>query len=124
MTTLYHYTCDHGAAPILREGHVRPLFDVLGGDEGDGSALARMPQGHFAWFTDLDTPDARGLGLTSQILSCDRTAHRFRVTDSTEVTRWLDVRRYHPSMWDLEKAPGALPAHWWLATEPVPVVAA
>lgn len=124
MTTLYHYSCDHGASEIAREGYVRSLWDVLGGEEGDGMTLIRLPQCQFGWFTDLDVADVRGLGLTRLMLSCDRTKHRFRVTDRRRVTRWLDVRRYHPALWPLEEAPGALPAHWWLATEPVPVVSA
>ena len=122
MSALYHYTCDHGAELIEREGHVKSLYDVLGGDEGDGNALMNIPQSHFGWFTDLAEPNREALGLTSITLGCDRTAHRFRVTDATEVTWWLDVRRYHPILWHLEEADGAMPAHWWLATEPVPAV--
>ena len=115
MTTLYHYTCDHGAAGIARDGWVSPLSDRV---------ESPYPQADFAWFTDLDTPIREALGLTSHILSCDRTAHRFKVTDATEVARYLDVRRNLPSLHDLELAPGAMPAHWWIASEPVPVVAA
>ena len=118
--SLYHFTCDHGYADIIRDGHVKPLFDILGGMEGDGPAAP--PSGSFAWFTDLDTPNRDALGLTSRILSCDRTAYRFEVTDETQVARWLDMRRLLPALWPLELAPGAMPAHWWIASEPVPVV--
>lgn len=110
---LYHYTCDHAAPDIAASGQVRPLSDM--------TSHAVPPWGYFAWFTDLDVPDRRGLGLTSNVLSCDRTARRFTVTDATEVERWVNVRRSHPWAEGLESAPGAMPAHWWLSTEPVPV---
>lgn len=116
--TLYHFTCDHHADEVRRDGHVRSLMDLLG---DDAPAAARLPQAEFAWFTDLDVPHRKALGLTSHITRCDRTAHRFEVTDATAVTRYLDVRRYHPRLWSLELAPGAMPAHWWIASEPVPV---
>lgn len=111
---LYHFTCDHGAAGIHSDGYVRPAVDLTDKE---------LPlSGQFAWFTDLLIPDRNGLGLTSHILGCDRTAHRFRVTDMTEVERWTNVRRYHPEMArELEFAPGAMPMHWWLSTKPVPV---
>lgn len=113
--SLYHYTCDHAVASILDQGVVIPLAD----QHPDASV---PPWGLFAWFTDLDTPDRSGLGLTSNLLSCDRTAHRFTVTDATEVERWVNVRRCHPWASDLESGPGAMPMHWWVATEPVPVI--
>lgn len=113
MTTLYHYTCDHAVAGIIRDEHVRPLSDM--------ASHAVPPWGYFAWFTDLAEPNREGLGLTSAILTCDRTVHRFEVTDATEVERWVNVRRFHPWAAILESAPGAMPAHWWLSTEPVPV---
>ena len=114
--SLYHYTCDHAVKGIREVGHVLPLASMY--------PESPMPQwGIFAWFTDLDVPDMAGLGLTSTIISCDRTAYRFKVTDSTEVERWANVRRFHPWATALESAPGAMPAHWWVATEPVPVKA-
>ena len=112
--SLFHYTCDHAVPGILTDEHVRSLADL--------HPYADIPPwGLFSWFTDLDVPDRNGLGLTSTVLSCDRTAHRFTVTDTTEVERWVDVRRYHPWAVEMESAPGAMPAHWWVATEPVPV---
>ena len=49
---------------------------------------------------------------------------RVEVTDDTEVERWVNVRRFHRWASELESAPGAMPMHWWVATEPVPVKAA
>lgn len=111
---LYHYTCDHAAPSIRKQRYVIPLCEQVPGD-------GVVPWGLFAWFTDLDTPDRSGLGLTSLLLSCDRTAHRFTVANATEVERWVNVRRFHPWAHELESAPGAMPMHWWVATEPVPV---
>ena len=115
--SLYHYTCSHRATYIEQDGFVFSL------DELQGSASGLIGA-RFAWFTDLDVPDRAGLGLTSHLLGCDRTERRFTVTDETHVVRYLDVRRKHRKLWPLEEAPGAMPAHWWIATEPVPVVAA
>lgn len=114
--TLYHYTCaDHGADRIKRDGFVRPLYELVG-------PLTPMPtSGYFAWLTDLDVPNARGLGLTRYLAKCDRTEHRFTVADETNCVRWLDVRRELPKLHHLELAPGAMPAHWWIASGPVPV---
>lgn len=115
---LYHYTCSHGNLAISRDGMVRPLVSIL-----NNSALTVPTSAHFAWFTDLDVPHREALGLTSNILNCDRTEHRFRVTDRSGMARWIDIRRLRPDLWHLEDAPGAMPQHWWVATEPVPVVA-
>ena len=115
--TLYHYTCSHAAPGIIERGRVLPLSDLYSG-------AGVPPWGLFAWFTDLDTPHREGLGLTSSLLACDRTAHRFEVTDTTEVERWVNVHWYYPWGSELESAPGAMPMHWWVATEPVPVKAA
>jgi hypothetical protein len=110
--TLHHFTCSHGAAGIRRDGKVIPHPQpVLRGLE-------------LAWFTDLDTPDRAGLGLTSLTLKCDRTEHRFITENSDEFVWWPRAvrilglqreRRY------LEEAPGALPAHWYVASRPVAV---
>jgi hypothetical protein len=117
MTTLYHYTCSHRAPYIEQDGFVMSLDMVLGERSG-------FPSARFAWFTDLEVPHRVGLGLTSYSLKCDRTERRFLVTDDADVLRYLDVRRQHRILWPLEKAPGALPAHWWIARKPVPVVSA
>lgn len=116
MSHLWHYTCDHGHEQIERAApaHVVP-------------AAALSPQIHhgpsiLAWFTDLDSPIRDALGLTSQILSCDRTAHRYRVTDGYSIVPWVEVRRLWLWADELESAPGAMPRHWFVASVPVPVV--
>lgn len=109
---LYHYTCRHRAAFIRRErmlkGNPHPwLLDV----------------GPLIHLTDLDQPDRLALGLTSNILTCDRT--EFRVTVETDVAeRWSVFARTIPRRVreGLETAPGALPAHWWVARMPLPIV--
>lgn len=110
---LWHYTCDHGRAGIdATEGFVVPAryqTDKVAGGPGE-----------YAWFTDLATPARDALGLTSQILHCDRTAHRYRVTDATDVVPWTEVRRQWLWAEELESAPGARPRHWFVATVAVP----
>lgn len=95
---LYHYTCDHGAEGIERDGQI-------------------VPNKHtgVAWFTDLPTPDVAKLGLTSHMLKCDRTAHRFRVTKLFGIYAFAEVWRGD------EMLPGD-PFHWWVAFTPVPAV--
>lgn len=126
-TPLYHFTCDHGRADIGDEGYVKPLRMLL-----DPERLAQIPETYawlrgLCWFTDLGYPNrgaTRGaLGLTSDRLSCDRMAHRYRVLPSTAVVRpWLTVVRRMPrTAWELTGNPETLPGHWYVAEEPVPV---
>ena len=115
MSLLYHYTCSHRASGIEQTGYVASLDYLQGQPSG-------MVGAKFAWFTDLDIPHPRVLGLTSFFLDCDRTECRFRVTDDCHIMRYLDVRRRFRSLWPLEEVPGVMPAHWWLASEPVPAV--
>ena len=112
VSELYHYTCDHGHRLIDR--YVVP-GDSLGRYDLDGPHI-------YAWFTDLARPLRDALGLTSTILSCDRTQHRYRVTDRRDLIHWRHVRRDHAWAIDLESAPGARLMHWWVARHPVPVV--
>ncbi len=110
--TLYHYTCDHGREGLGDTGHVRVNPESIWG---------------YAWFTDLEVPYREGLGLTSGILTCDRTAHRFRVTCADDIRPWVEVRREwlkQPLGWGvllyLESC-DAMPMHWWVSTTEVPV---
>ncbi len=106
---LWHYTCDHGAAGIRRDGIVRP------------STVAAFA---VAWFTDLETPDRTRLGLTSQHIACDRTAWRVEV-DPDAAERWTAYARRARVPRDLRDAleAGRLPAHWWVSESPVRVLA-
>lgn len=76
------------------------------------------------WLTDLDQPDRQALGLTSFILDCDRTEHRFVLPgDSGE--RWVDwcrrVRLPRARRDLLEMADGAQPLRWWVSERPIPL---
>jgi hypothetical protein len=104
--TLYHYTCAHGRAAIIKSGMIVKPNPVTG----------------WAWFTDLTPPDRVGLGLTSYMLECDRTEFRFTVIDDKPVP-YVDIRKALPQAtrdgW--EGAPGALLMHWWISSRPVEV---
>jgi hypothetical protein len=109
---LWHYTCDHGHAAI--EDVVVPACWQR--PDLDGTP------GTYAWFTDLAEPIRDALGLTSNMLDCDRTAHRYRVLDASPIVPWVRVRRSWPSWVDLlESAPGARPMHWFVSPGPVDV---
>lgn len=113
---LYHYTCGHGRLALGDEGQLLAAADLV-------DRVMPWPS-TVIWLTDLPEPDADRLGLTSQILLCDRTAHRYRVTARRGVATWSLVRRHAPNdvVVDLESAPGADPAHWFVALNPVPAV--
>lgn len=105
---LFHYTCDHGLSLIR------------------SSDWTLLPQagffGHLIWMTDLSEPDKFALGLTSVILSCDRTAHRLRVLGGGPVwwPTWCRAMSISRSLRDVvELAPGARPMNWWVASDPV-----
>lgn len=101
--TLYHYTCAHAHAKISTE--LRPGLDG------------------FVWLTDLDAPFDYALGLTRLLTRCDRTAHRYRVTDTTDVTAYLDVRAtLHRERREGLETFGTLPRHWYVSTAHVPVI--
>jgi hypothetical protein len=103
MTALYHYTCSHRLPGILKAGLVKP-----------------NPVTGWAWFTDLDVPVRDALGLTSDMLGCDRTEHRLTVLDGGPVP-YVSIRRQLPRLMreGLESSPGALLMHWWVSPQPV-----
>lgn len=121
--TFYHYTCDHGRVALGTTGTVRTVADWA------PDTAAKMPPKHawmtkVSWFTDLDIPDRRGLGLTSTRLECDRMAWRYTATDPTHLQPWLAVARRHAprrDAADLRNGKGRRPAHWFVSTLPVPV---
>lgn len=106
MTELYHYTCSHALPGIMKDRVVWP-----------------NPVTGWAWFTDLEVPVREGLGLTSDVLDCDRTEHRFKVLGGGPVP-YVSIRRTLPPLMreGLESSPGALLMHWWVSPEPVRVV--
>lgn len=114
---LVHFTCSDCVDLIRADGVLRSAADLHPGRDAG-------PVGHLIWATDIRSPLRHALGLANMggRLLCDRTEHRFRVDDESLFTRWItlprDVRRTHgPIM----AAAGARPAHWWVATVPVPV---
>lgn len=115
-TVLYHFTCDHGREALGDRGVIRPGADLTDGAVPWTSALV--------WLTDLPRPQREGLGLTSHLIRCDRTQYRYRVLDGEQVTRWTTFARDLPRAYreSVECAPGAMPAHWWVAVEGVRAV--
>lgn len=119
---LYHFTCHHGRNAIGKAGVLRPGASV--------AHQALLPwTSRLVWLTDLDVPLRDALGLTANSLTCDRGAHRYRVTDPRFVAKWMDMRRILRNnpvtasmVAGLESAPGAAPRHWWISMKPVPVV--
>lgn len=114
MKTLYHYTCAHSINGIRADSYLR------------GNRHPLLPDsGQLVWMTDLDVPDVLALGLTSYSLACDRTEYRV-VADADAAVRWpVFARRMSSGMRaPLERCPGALPMHWWVAADAhVPVLA-
>jgi hypothetical protein len=116
---LFHFTCDHFWLDILAVGalvgHRHPLFPTLG---------------PVVWFTTEREPDRYRVGLTSDTLTCDRMAHRFRVTEDRDCLPWIDVRELMLAAWQpgFDRKTlhafefGRAPHTWWLSPSPVPVV--
>lgn len=110
---LYHYCCSCSARRITSRGFLRPFGGALFGVD-------------LIWLTDQVTPNREGLGLTSQILKCDRLEHQYVVEAAAGgVERWLssDVRRifktkdYDGNFDDFEA--GRSPETWWIARRPL-----
>jgi hypothetical protein len=118
---LYHYTCQHGRLAIGSYGYVLPLWSW---NPRAGARLGERwrPLAEVSWFTDLDSPwPPRALGLTRSTIRCDRTQYRYRVVDDRDVVPWLDSPYRREPLLLLERAGGALPRHWYVATKPVVV---
>ena len=121
-SALYHYSCHHGASAIGERGIVLP--SGMHAPE----AVERMPEElkwltNYAWFTDLSQPLPGQLGLTRMLIDCDRLAHRFVVKpDEMEKCIWWpdEMKRLNlRAARRISLAPGAMPAHWWVATGPI-----
>jgi hypothetical protein len=123
MPSLYHYTCDHRAPLVRADGLVVPAHH-LRRDDGRPNPVALIPWCAFAWFTDLEVPIRAALGLTSDLVACDRTEYRFRAIEGARLVHWTDIRRRYGWAEILETAPGARPAHWYVSADPVPVIEA
>lgn len=107
---LYHYTCEHARNKIIIDWVLKPHAHAYKG---------------LLWLTDLDQPDILGLGLTSFMLKCDRTAYRVTVeTDlATPWTEWAHENKVQMIIrMGLDGNPGSKPLNWWVATEDIPVL--
>jgi hypothetical protein len=115
---LYHFTCEHRVQHIRNDGIVVPGHHQK---RDDGLPQAAIPWAAFAWFTDLPVPSREPLGLTMDLLRCDRTEFRFRAITEGSLMPWLTVRRSYPWRHFLE-SPGTRPGNWFVSTESVPVI--
>lgn len=107
--TFYHYTCDHGRRCIGDSGKLMPH-----GSED-------MPL--VVWMTDLAEPDIIGLGLTSEILPCERWTYRYRITDERSVLPYTEIQHLiHPQVQLSLHHAGSLPQHWFISFQPLSAV--
>jgi hypothetical protein len=107
---LLHYTCSHAAAKIGVDRVLRP------------NPLSFR---HLLWLTDLEEPDAFGLGLTSFMLNCDRTEFKCVVETENAVrwTKWAhDNKVDFANRLGLDGAVGAKPLRWWVSEVEVPIL--
>jgi hypothetical protein len=102
---LWHYTCKHVAARIDRAGGVlRPVPQFL---------LTGQPV--LVWLTDLAVPDPDALGLTANVLTCDRTEIRYAVPWPERVRPWIEYRDcLDPTEVALLEI-GHDPVHWFIS---------
>ncbi|MBM4716197.1 hypothetical protein [Prescottella equi] len=121
--TLYHYTATERVEQIIRDGQLYPMRDFVSAESLARQADWVRENFGLIWMTDLDRPAAMALGLTNRIIRADRTEARFRVVGEGAIP-WTKHRRHaNPTLVDaLESAPGAMPSHWYIATEPIAVV--
>lgn len=112
-THLYHYTCTHAWPKIQKARQLIPMPQPI---------LAEP----LIWLTTLDVIDEQArdaLGLTSNLLSCDRTQVRVDVGADCALP-WnvyanaANVPKYIRNL--LETLP-ADPASWWISTSPIPL---
>jgi len=82
------------------------------------------------WLTTMERADAEALGLTSSdLVRCDRTEHRFRVTDTSSCFPWRAAVDNAPA-WAIDPAVidmlerGRRSDTWWISALPVPVARA
>lgn len=109
---LYHFTCDHGAAGIERDGYIKPM----------NNRAIRIAE-PVVWLSSSASAQRRALGLTSHTLQCDRMEHLYRVTTTLAVP-WSNYRlglsRF--AVQQLEAVTGTRPMLWWVAEAPLTVI--
>lgn len=109
VASLFHYTCAHTKARLGDRGFLLPHPQLFGRS--------------VIWLTDMEHPNRIGLGLTSDILHCDRLDYRYITTDPAEPWMAWAARMGVDPLWrhDLETG-GRLPLRWFIAERPVWVV--
>lgn len=109
---IWHWTCHHQAPMIRTDGLVKPHPQPL------------LRGVELSWWTDLGAEHRFELGLTSNTLRCDRMETRFQAARPETLTHWpVAARALHvPRAVRDELEAGRLPAHWWIALEPVEVI--
>ena len=111
MSALVHYTCGHNFEEILTSGLVRPAPQPVLGHRA------------LSWWTDITWPTPMGgLGLTSYLLSCDRTQYMVKAADVSSIIPWVEWASDLPRLQrGLLETPGTLPMHWFVSEVDVPI---
>lgn len=123
-TTLFHYTCRDAAPHVRRTMQLIPGADVPGVNERKLKNLVAPSRAAstLVWLTDLAPPVSRDwLGLTMHSINCDRCECVFAVEQLDGVLWYPRFARLVPALRQLETATGVMPAHWFVAEQPVPV---
>lgn len=109
----FHYTCRHCVRALRKMSNpVLMPFPIIW-----------LPPQEVVWLTDLPTPDAVGLGLTSVFSPCDRTEFRLDVAP-VSVVPWAEAA----AMWQCPAGlregieEDRMPDHWFVSCEFVPVL--
>ena len=120
---LWHYTCNHSRTLIGRNGFLLPPMAWQADRFMDRiNDLDGLLQASLVWLTDLDEPDIDGLGLTSHILRCDRSQHRYRVLSNRGVIPFGQIQhKFSASGQASLLTAAARPEHWFVSFNRVPV---
>lgn len=110
MSAAYHYCCAHSERGIDTYGVVLPSRQI-------------WTDTPLSWWTTLAEPDRIGLGLTSTILTCDRTERRYEAASGslTPWRMWALIARVPTDVVDMLEHVGSRPDTWLVATQPIPV---
>lgn len=120
---IHHFTCNHGQTGIVNDGFrvrtpaTRMLPTVYNQAEASLGAMAWTL--NVTWYTDEELPDKDWLGFGVGDNPCDRTEHRFRVRDETQVRTWRAFTRDAPRalVEAVASIPGANPETWLVSIE-------
>lgn len=109
MTQYRHWTCEHGAKGITKDGFVKPHMHPF-----IGRAVS--------WWSDLEVCDRFGLGLTMNYTTCDRTEYVFVAEPEQEIVPWVKWARGRVTSqvrWEMQQI--GYPLHWFVAEVPIKV---